>query len=196
MNLPDSSTSPRRSFNSGISGAYCALTSTSGIIGTGTSPEEVAEQEPGREQTDRDDDSVIDPTEILVYPPVTGSDTPPDACPGKAPDRRADEREDGVPPERRAEHPGGNRDERAHERGHTPDQHRCIPALVEPALRTREGLRAQVQPPSPPLDQRPPAVSADRPTDDRPQQVPDRTRHRDDHEPPEGACDRVSEQGR
>ena len=31
MNRPDSSTSAKRSFSSGINGAYCALTSTSGI---------------------------------------------------------------------------------------------------------------------------------------------------------------------
>src|SRR6185503_1394364 len=96
MNRPDSSTSPRRSFNSGIRGAYCALTSTSGIMGTGAPPEDVAVQEPGRGEADRDDDSVVHPTEILVYPSVAGSDTPTQAREGEGPDRGAREREQRV----------------------------------------------------------------------------------------------------
>src|SRR6476660_7533173 len=99
MNRPDSSTSPRRSFNAGIRGAYCALTSTSGIMGTGAPPEDVAVQEPGRGEADRDDDSVVHPTEILVYPPVARSDTPADPREGECPDRRAHERQQRVSPE-------------------------------------------------------------------------------------------------
>src|SRR4029453_9123417 len=122
MNRPDSSTSPRRSFSSGISGAYCALTSTSGIIGAGRSPKEMAVDQPAREQTDRGNDSVVNKTEILVYAPVSGSDTPADACPGEAPDRGADQREQRVPAEGRAKDTGGDRDERAYDRRHAADE--------------------------------------------------------------------------
>src|SRR6188472_1362083 len=134
MNRPDSSTSPRRSFNSGISGAYCALTSTSGIMGTGAPPEDMAIQEPGRGEADRDDHSVIHPTEILVYPSVAGSDTPADAREGEGPDRGAEERQQRVPPERRTEDAGGDRDERADQRRDAPEEHGRVSAALEPTL--------------------------------------------------------------
>src|SRR5438105_15023073 len=111
MKRPDSSTSPRRSFSSGMKGAYCALTSTSGICTAGGL--QSTEQEPCRGETHDGDHSVVDPTEISVYPVVAGSDTPAGACEGKAPDRRARQRQHGVPDERRAEDTGGDRDERA-----------------------------------------------------------------------------------
>src|SRR5262245_59680692 len=158
MNFPDSSTSPMRSFSSGIRGAYCALTSTSGIIGTGAPPEDMSVQEPGRAEANSGDDSVIHPTEILVYPSVAGSDTPADAREGECPDRGTDEREQGVPAEGRAEDAGGDRDERADQRRHPPEEHGSVAAALEPVLGAVEVLGRQVEPPTAVLDQRPAAV--------------------------------------
>src|SRR5260221_10997884 len=104
MKRPDSSTSPRRSFNSGISGAYCALTSTSGVVGTGPQPGRAsAEEQPRRGHHDHGDHSVVNPTEFFVYPPVTGSDTPAGAREGEAPDRRSDQGQARVTRQRRGE---------------------------------------------------------------------------------------------
>src|SRR6476660_2328955 len=191
MNRPDSSTSPRRSFNAGIRGAYCALTSTSGILGTGALPEDVAVQEPGRGEADRDDDSVVHPTEILVYPSVAGSDTPAEAGEGEGPDRRAGEREDRVAAEGRAEDAGGDGDERADQRSHPPEEDGRVAPALEPLLGTGEVLWRQVEPAAAALDQRPPAVRTDPPADDRPEQEAERPGHADDDVATEGRLDRV-----
>src|SRR5262245_14128638 len=113
MNRPDSSTSAKRSSRSGMSGSYCALTSTSGIISTGTTSGETTEHQPGRDETNGSDHSVVDPTEILVYGSVTRSDTPADAREHEAPDRGTGQGQHRVAAEGGAEHPGGDRDERA-----------------------------------------------------------------------------------
>src|SRR5215471_6364445 len=193
MNRPDSSTSPRRSFSSGIRGSYCALTSTSGIIGTSTSPGEMAEDQPGRDEHDGGDHSVVNPTEFIVYPLVAGSDTPADAREQEAPDRRPREREQRVDAEGRAEDPGRYRDEGADDRCQAADEHGRVAATLEPGLRAREVLGGEMQPAPTSFDQRPSSVCADPPADDRADEVAERPGEGGGDEPPEVRGDRVSE---
>src|SRR4029450_13519691 len=67
MNSPDSSTASKRARSSSISGAYCALTSTSGVRtarkGTGAA---TADQEIGHAGHHERSDRVVDVVEALV----------------------------------------------------------------------------------------------------------------------------------
>src|SRR6478609_3362016 len=118
MNCPDSSTSEKARSSFGISGAYCALTSTSGISGTlgecrGAS---VTQDQVARENEDSCNHEVLDVAEAVMEALVARAERPPDGGEREAPQRRADQRQHRVPPERDPEDAGRDRHERAHDR--------------------------------------------------------------------------------
>src|SRR6266545_3777715 len=195
MKRPDSSTSPKRSFSSGMSGAYCALTSTSGVVGTGPQPvRAAAEEQPRRSQHDHGDHSVVNPTEILVYPPVAGSDTPAGAREGETPDRRSDQRQDRVPQERRAEDAGGDRDERPDDGREAAEKHGPVAAPVEPGLGAVEPLRCEVEPASARSEEHTSELQSDSPAGERSEQVADRAGEGDGDEAPGVGVDPAAEE--
>src|SRR3954452_19433130 len=97
---------------------------------------------------------------------VAGAGAVAGAREGEGPDRRADESQDDVAPERHPEDPRGNRDERADDRRHAPEQHRPVAPAVNPAFAPMEFRRAQREQAPMVPQRRPPAVEADRPADD------------------------------
>src|SRR5207245_4989864 len=138
----------------GISGAYCALTSTSGIFGTPSNGRGAASQHDADNRDDyQAEDRVLRIPEAVVEAVVALPDTPTDAGQGEAPDRRAHERQHGVRPERCAEDAGGNGDERADDRSQPAEEDRPSLPAVEPALGVVEPLRREVQPPPAALEQ-------------------------------------------
>ena len=98
----------------------------------------------------------------MVEPLVARAERPAHAGDPEAPGNAADRRQQGETPERHAGDPGWDRDERANDRRHAPDADRPDAPPVEPALGAVEVLRPEVEPASLALDQRPPAVVADR----------------------------------
>src|SRR5437588_8453695 len=114
MKTPASSTSARRAFTSGRSGAYCALTSTSGIGRTASeSSRAPAQHKPWRGSDDGERDRVVDEPEVAVEALPAPADRPPDAGEREAPERGAQQRQDRVARDPHPEDPGGDRDERA-----------------------------------------------------------------------------------
>src|SRR3954470_9477804 len=114
--VPDSSISANASFNCGMSGAYCALTSTSGIRGTPL--QSIGPSSPQDQVGDSDENSCndrnFDVPELVVETVVARAERPADAGQREAPNRGADQRQDDVAAERNAEDPRGDRHERAH----------------------------------------------------------------------------------
>src|SRR5262247_4190099 len=114
MKTPASRTSAIRCLRSGSRGAYCALMSTRGMLGTPVEsrgpppPEEIDDPD-----DDRRDDRVLDVAEGVVEVLIAPADGVPDPGKCEAPERRAGEREHVVAAERRAEHTGRDRDEGA-----------------------------------------------------------------------------------
>src|SRR4051812_24327880 len=116
--VPESRISANARFSSGISGAYCALTSTRGIRGTaiksrGALP---AHDQIGRRKQNSCNERDLGEAETLVEALVARPHGPPDAGEREAPDGRAHEREHGVAPERDAEDACRNRNEGADHR--------------------------------------------------------------------------------
>src|SRR5438477_8924670 len=101
MNCPDSSTSWKRSSSSGISGAYCALWSACGIVGTASQSMGPDAQDEQREGGDGErDDGVVDEAEVVMDPRVAPPEAPADPGEGEAPDRGAEQRQRRVGRER------------------------------------------------------------------------------------------------
>src|SRR5258708_668353 len=93
MNRPDSSTSPRRSFSSGIRGAYCALTSTRGIIGaSGQSRGPPADHQVADCSHHEPENHDRDVGEIVVEAVVAGPERPSAGGEPEAEDAAAEER--------------------------------------------------------------------------------------------------------
>src|ERR671935_2820510 len=121
MNSPLASTASIASRRRGRSGAYWALTSTSGIGGTGRKSRSSPSQSQICGDDDHgDDDCVLHVAEVVVEVFVAPAGAPADACKRKGPDRRADGRQQRVRPERQAEDPRGERGERGSAGGATP----------------------------------------------------------------------------
>src|SRR5436190_17481049 len=180
----------------GSSGSYCAFTSTSGIGRTpGESRGTQAAVNPERQQHQHEgDDDVLDVAEVVMEALVAAPRRPADAREGECPDGRPDRGQDHVATERHLEDPCRDRDEGADHGRHTPDEHREVVPAVEPALRAVEVVAREVEPPSVPLEQRAAAVAADRPADDRPDQIPERSRQCHHDESPEVRRDRGAEE--
>src|SRR4051794_34211115 len=179
--VPESRISANASFSCGMSGAYCALTSTSGIRGT---PLQSIGPSSAQDQVgDADENSCNDHdfgvTELVVEALVARAERPADAREREAPDRRADQRQDDVATERDAEDPRWNRYERAHDRSDAADEHGPVVVAVEPRLCAPELLGAEVEPAAVTVEQRPAAVDADPPAEDRADEVAERSGDRD-----------------
>src|SRR3990172_8352236 len=158
-NWPLSSTPSMASRICGRSGAYCAFTSTRGIgavvwvtsepkpsvpsaLGPNSSDgrrllgcapaAEPADDEPRGGAHHREDDDVVEvPERVVDVLPVVSREVP-RAGEGHAPDRRAGEREQCVPDERRLHHPCGDRDEGADDGREPAEEHRPVLPALEP----------------------------------------------------------------
>src|SRR3954468_16680593 len=137
MKRPDSSVRAKASCSSGISGAYCALTSTCGIGGTashGNRPAPPHNPVPPA-QHDRDDDRELGVLERVVEAFPARAEGPADAGEAEAPDRAARRREQRVTAEGRAEDAGRDRDERADAGRQASDKRGGVAPALEPLLR-------------------------------------------------------------
>src|SRR5215211_4282305 len=166
MKRPDSSARANASFNSGISGAYCALTSTCGIATASHRRRPPPDEQPRRDPDDRDGDRHVGIAEDMVEVLPARAESPACAREGEAPDRRADGRPQDVTAERHLEDAGRDRDERARDGRDAPDEDRPVAPAVEPALGALEPRGSEVEPPAVALQERPAAVVADRPAGD------------------------------
>src|SRR5260370_361601 len=114
MKRPVSRVRAKAAWSSGISGAYCAFTSTCGIGGTashGSGPAATQDQI-RRNRDDSRYDRVLDVTEVLVELVVACAEPPAHAREREAPDRAPERRQHRVAREARLENPGRDRDER------------------------------------------------------------------------------------
>src|SRR5215213_2586256 len=177
MNSDDSSTESNRSRSCSISGAYCALTSTSGIRtarkATGAPAAHDQIDDPDH---DRRGDDVVDVVEALVERLPARSECVADPREDDAPDRRPDRGQHRVAQERRTEDAGGDRDERSREGRDPADEHGPVAPAVEPVLGVLDPVGRQVEPPPTALEERTAAVEADRPAEQRPDEVAERPR--------------------
>src|SRR5436190_568657 len=195
MKTPASRTSARRSFSSGRRGAYCALTSTSGIGRTASeSSRAPARDYPRRGRHDSHHDRVIDEAEVVVEALPALPDGPADAREREAPDRGAEERQEDVRHEPHPEHASGDRDERGDDRRDPAEADGPVAPAGGPPLRAAEVLRREVEEPAVTLEQRAAAVRTDRPARDRADEVADRPRERHREKRPDGRRDRRAEE--
>src|SRR5215207_4738993 len=195
MNAPEASTSSNRVRSSSISGAYCALTSTSGICTTGKGTgAPTAHQQIRHADHDPCRDRVVHVVEVLVEGLPAGAEGVADRREDHAPECRAHEREDRVAPEWSPEDAGGDRDERARNRRDPPHEDGPVAPALEPALGPRELLRREVQPTAVALEVWPPAVDPDRPAEYRADRVPDRPRKYHRHPRAETVVELVPEE--
>src|SRR5581483_1538254 len=173
MKRPLSSVRVKASCSSGISGAYCALTSTWAIFMGGkrsrapASPDQVR-----RDGEDSRHDRVFHPLEVAVERVPARAEPPADAGQRGAPDAVADEREHVVASERALEEARRDGDERASDGSHAADEHRPALPPLEPALGTVDPLGRQVHPSTVALDERATASVSDPPPSDRADLVP------------------------
>src|SRR5215467_9195539 len=124
MNCPSSRTSRNRASSSGISGAYCALTSTSGILCTAPHcsglPPSVSEIHREEQDTCKDDELGV--AEGVVEALVARPERVAGACDSEGPDGGADRGQRGVRAERDVEDARRDRDERPDDRRHPAEQ--------------------------------------------------------------------------
>src|SRR5579862_9120240 len=138
MNWPPSRISRKRCSSSGISGAYCALTSISGICDTATAHCSPAIQEIRRRDHDACKDGVSDVFEVVPGLRVGRAERPTAAREAEAEGAAAEEREREELPEGHADDPGRDGDERARERRRQADGNGPVVEAVETALSARE----------------------------------------------------------
>src|SRR5436190_11188585 len=114
MNWPPSSTSRNRRSSSGTSGAYCALTSTSGIFGTARDGSRAfaTHDQVRHERENACAHRVVDEAEVAVERLVTAPEAPADSRERERPDRGAEQRQEDVADERNPEDARRDRDER------------------------------------------------------------------------------------
>src|ERR1700722_1263538 len=181
MKRPESSVRANAAVSSGIRGAYCALTSTCGIGGTAPHLNRAARAEhPGaREEDEGDHDGGVEVVDVVAGRVPARPARPPDpprreGDPGDPGERGGEE-----PPQRQLEHPGRDRDERAHERRQEAERNRHALDAVEPALGPRDPVGADGRVATVALEQRLAAVDADQPADDRAERVPGEAGERD-----------------
>src|SRR5215211_102036 len=166
----DSRTSSIACRSSGSNGSYCAFVSASGIGcpgTTGKSSGAPAVDQIGNANDEQHEDHVVEPVERVVKVFPLRAECPPSAREGEAPEGRARDRQPGETAERHPRQPGGDRDERAHERHDAADEHEGVVEAVEPLLGALDLLGARVEEALVPLHERPAAVDADRPAADR-----------------------------
>src|SRR5690348_12390018 len=168
MNAPDSSTARKRASSSGISGSYCDWTSTSGIVtARHCSCPHPSEGEIRRAEHDTCHDRIFRVFEAVIEVLVARAERVADACDHERPDGGADRGVERVRREPHLEDARRDRDERAHERRHAPDEDAEVPPAPEPPLGTVEPFRRHVQQPTMALEQGTAAAQADPPADER-----------------------------
>ena len=99
---------------------------------------------------------------------------PADAGEDEAPDRRAEQRQFGVPTVWLVKYSGRNRDERANDRCDPAKEDRPVLPALEPALGLDEIRLLQVEPAAVALEERTAPMHPDPPAPDRSDRVPDR----------------------
>src|SRR5438045_1420747 len=194
MNVPDSSTSWNRPRICGIRRSYCARTSTRGTGTASNGRRAPAKDQPGNEADDRDHDEVLDPAEVAVEPVPVGAEGPADRREAEAPRHAAEEGEDREPVEPHPQDARRYRDERADDGHDAAEEDRGVAEAVEPAIGALELRAVQVEPAAVVLEQRPAAVGADAPADQRADRVAEHARHRDDEVRPEMGRDPIAEE--
>src|SRR5581483_9775568 len=123
MNWPPSRISRKRASSSGISGAYCALTSISGIGGTASTNCSPAVDEIRRGSDDACNHEVFHVLEAVVEAVVARPECIADAGNGEGPDGGADGRQRGVRAERHLERARRDGDERTDDGRDAADEH-------------------------------------------------------------------------
>src|SRR5258708_2400966 len=111
MNSADARTSLKRASSSGISGAYCALTSTRGMVCTASlhfSCLQPAEYQIRGEEQHPCNDGVLRVFEAMVEALVARAEAVTDAGDRECPDRRADQRQERVRGERHPQRARGD----------------------------------------------------------------------------------------
>src|SRR5690348_8919503 len=155
-NCPWSSAPAKACWSSGISGAYCALTSTSGIFGTpGNGRGALPVPDGDNRQGDEDDQRDPDVCERVVERVVARSERPAACSEAEAEGGAADRCEREELRQRVTEEPGGDGDERANDRRREPERNGDTAEALEPALRSVHAFLRDVQPFAVTLEQRP-----------------------------------------
>src|SRR5215211_1469278 len=145
MNTPESSTSAIRPWIWGIRRSYWALTSTRGVSTTGLESRGASSQYQVQHQQHGSCDERD--VERVVKTVVVASERPADAGERERPGGRARDREERVAPERHAEHPGRDRDERAHYGGDAAECDGPLVVALEPPFGPLEPPRVEVKKP-------------------------------------------------
>src|SRR6266849_2166766 len=141
MNCPPSRISRKRASSSGISGANCALTSTSGICtATPSSGPRPPIEKIRRDQQNACNDPVLGVLEAVVEALVAPAQPVAGSCDRERPDRRPDDREQAVGRERQPEDACRDRDEGADDRRDAADENTEVAPFGEPALGAVEPL--------------------------------------------------------
>src|SRR5918994_5155817 len=163
MKVEESRTPSNRSRSSSTSGAYCAFTSTSGIVGTAAQSRcpAMTDQGPHDDEDDRRDDQILGVAELVVELLPVRAERPADRRQPKAPHRRARDREGRVAWKRHLHDTRRDRDERPDHGGDAADQDGQVAETLEPVLRPAEVLRGQVEQATAALQERPPPIEPD-----------------------------------
>src|SRR5437763_3806114 len=173
MKLFPSSTSGKAASGRGISGSYSARTSRRGIVCTrvNSSRRRPSIHQIRQSEHDACRDRVLDVVEAVVEAAITLAEPVSGAGEGKAPHGRAGERQQRVRQKRHLEDPGRDRDEGTDDGHDSPEKHAEIPPAVEPRFGAVESFGRDVEPAAVALEQRPAAVAADRPANERADEV-------------------------
>src|SRR5438094_1624564 len=173
MNSALSSASANNDLSSSFSGAYCALTSTSGIFGTSTHPSSPSVEEIRDDEGDSRNYHIVQVAQRVPRVRVARAERPTGAAEREAEHRDPDGGERQEAPEGHAEDPGGDGDERAQDRQREAERHEPKPVALEAPLGAVELRLVDVQEPPVAQDQRPSAEVADPPADRGTQRVPE-----------------------
>src|SRR5579862_3221855 len=165
MKRPDSRVRANASLSSGISGAYCALTSTWGIGGTASHGNRAAtaQYQIRRQQHDSRNEHVLDVVHVVPCRVPARPDRPADPAEAGAEGGDADDGKRNEAPELQLEEARRDRDERPDQRRREAERHRDRAEACEPAFGALDPRRRDVQIATVSLEQRTPAVEADRP---------------------------------
>src|SRR5437762_8530843 len=134
MNSALSSASANSDFSSSCSGAYCALTSTSGIFGTSTHPSSPSVEEIRDDEDDSGNYHIVQVAQRMPRVRVARAERPAGAAEREAEHCDPDGGERQEAPEGHAEDPCRNRDERPQHRPREAARHAPAPLPLAPPL--------------------------------------------------------------
>src|SRR5919109_2588068 len=131
-------------------GAMSALTRSSSarrrLLDEAPASSQPPQREPAGEEDDGAYDEVVEVAECVVDVLPAGAGRPAATGKREAPDSRAYEREKRVADERCLHDARGDRDERAHDRGQSPEEDRPVLPALEPSFRPVEPFAVEVEP--------------------------------------------------